>query len=134
MAVKNSSNVKFEIGFYEKVLERAPNFIEALICLGDLYTRAGLYSQGLAIDERLAALRPDDAGVLYNLACSYSLLNNIPLARSVMLRAIDLGYDEWEHLGKDTDLANLLGDREFIARLKDIRKKGARESARVPGL
>ena len=93
----------------------APDFIEALIYLGDLYTREGFYDKGLGVDEKLALLRPDDAVVMYNLACSYSLVNDVPAARRAMVRAIDLGYDEWDHLRKDRDLANLLRDAGFAA-------------------
>ena len=133
MGKKNSKDIAFEIDFYEKVLRHAPRFVEALACLGDLYTKEGHYALGLGIDERLAALRPEDPVVIYNLACSYSLLNNIPAARGAMLRAIDLGYDEWEHMEKDADLANLLGDKEFLARLKVCRAKTAGKAPKVRG-
>ncbi len=127
MAAKKNSSIQFEMAFFEQVLARAPDFIEALICLGDLYTREGLYAKGLEIDERLARLRPQEPEVFYNLACSYSLLNNIPAARRAMARAFDLGYDEWDHLRKDKDLANLLGDHEFVARLKEFQSGNSRK-------
>lgn len=133
MAKKKAADNQFEIAFYEKVVEYAPLFVEALVCLGDLYTKEGLHAKGLAIDERLAVLRPDDAVVLYNLACSYSLLENVPAARQTMLRAIDLGYDEWDHLQQDSDLANLLGDSEFQARLKACRAKAAGKRGHFSG-
>ncbi len=131
--VKKNKDVQFEISFYENVLGHAPDFIEVLVCLGDLYTKEGLYAKGLAIDERLAALRPEEPVVMYNLACSYSLLNNIPCARQAMLRAIDLGYDEWDHLQKDADLVNLLGDSEFVARLNDRRSRAVGKRAHILG-
>ncbi|MEI6438312.1 MAG: hypothetical protein WCO69_06155 [Candidatus Omnitrophota bacterium] len=118
---KKDRNAAFEISFYEKVLERAPGFVEALVCLGDLYTKEGFYDKGLAVDQKLAVLRPEDPVVLYNLACSYSLLGAIPAARQAMLRAIEFGYDEWQHLLEDADLANLRADGEFMARLSECR-------------
>ena len=33
----------FEIRFYESLLEKKPDFIEALAALGDLYTHKGFY-------------------------------------------------------------------------------------------
>ncbi|MBF0595293.1 MAG: hypothetical protein HQL22_10050 [Candidatus Omnitrophica bacterium] len=133
MARKNNSNIEFETAFYEKVLEYAPDFIEALICLGDHYTRQGFYEKGLRVDEKLARLRPDDAVVMYNLACSYSLMNDIPLARGAMVKAFELGYDEWDHLRKDADLANLLRDSEFQLCMSEYRMKGARHRAQACG-
>ena len=58
----------FEIQFYEGVLEKNNDFTQALIVLGDLYTRKGLYEKGLMIDKRLAFLKPEDPIVFYNLA------------------------------------------------------------------
>ena len=51
--------------------------------------------------------------VRYNLACSYSLLNRVADARAAMVRAIELGYDEWDHMRRDPDLVNLMADRQF---------------------
>ncbi len=123
MAKKSGSNAKFEIAFFEKVLLNAPDFVEALACLGDLYTRQGAYEKGLRVDERLARLRPDDAVVLYNLACSYSLVADIPAARRAMARAVECGYDEWDHLRQDPDLLNLLADPKFQQFLNEKRLK-----------
>lgn len=128
---KKQADALFEINFYEKIIGYAPDFIEALACLGELYTRQGLFEKGLAMDERLVRLRPEDAVCAYNLACSYALLNNIPASRRTMVRAIELGYDEWDHLRKDTDLANLLADSEFQAFLKTRTARGRRTRAQA---
>ena len=50
---------EFEINFYENILKERPDFVEALMALGDLYTKAGFYEKGLSIDKRLTRLRPD---------------------------------------------------------------------------
>ena len=66
-------NLDVEIGFIEGVVRKDPGFVEALQILGDDYTKRGRFDDGLKVDEQLAELRPQDATVLYNLACSYSL-------------------------------------------------------------
>ncbi len=113
----------FEISFYEKILNRAPDFIEALIVLGDLYTQKGWYEKGLEADRKLFALRPEDPCILYNLACSYSLTNNIAKSLSTIKSAIRLGYDHLEHLEHDPDLTNLRADARFKQFLNSLRKK-----------
>jgi tetratricopeptide (TPR) repeat protein len=124
MATKRSDNdPQFEIAFYEGLIRKTPNFIEALLCLGDLYTQQGFYEKGLKVDERLAELRPDDATVFYNLACSYSLMNEVASADSAIKRSIDLGYEDFEHMQKDPDLLNLLSSEEFQAYFKQVREK-----------
>lgn len=103
----------FEIKFYENILRRNPNFVEALTALGDLYTKAGRYEDGLKVDQKLALLQPDDPLVFYNLACSYSLLRQIGNAFDAIKKAIDAGYDNLGYLEKDTDLDNLRHDGKF---------------------
>ncbi len=122
---KNQSNndIDFEIQFYENVLKGSPDFIEAMMALADLYTKKGLYREGLNLDERLSRLRPEDSVIFYNLACSYSLLNNSYAALNAIKKAIELGYDDFEHLYNDQDLANLLADAQFQQYLKDVQKK-----------
>jgi tetratricopeptide (TPR) repeat protein len=113
----------FEIQFYEALLKEKPDFLEALIALGDLYTQKGLHEKGLEIDQRLLQLRPEDPIILYNLACSYSLLNDIEKALSVIKLAIRCGYDDLNHLEQDNDLTNLRSDQRFRDFITGIRNK-----------
>ncbi|HSV43757.1 MAG TPA: hypothetical protein VLJ10_04300 [Candidatus Bathyarchaeia archaeon] len=100
-------DIEFEIEFYEGLLRHNPDFEAALIALGDTYTRAGFYEEGLSIDQRLARLRPEDPVVLYNLACSFSLLNQPDKAFTAIKQALALGYEELEYLQMDDDLKEL---------------------------
>jgi len=113
----------FEIAFYEAILQEVPMFIEALVVLGDLYTQAGLWQKGLEVDLKLSRLRPEDALVFYNLACSYALLSQTRAALGALTRAIELGYDDFEYLKADTDLDNLLKDEHFRQYIKQLEKK-----------
>ena len=122
-SVTSQEQINFEIQFYEGVIKNAPDFIEALMALGDLYTKAGLYAKGLGVDQKLARLRPKDPLVQYNLACSFALLNHNELALSAIRRAIDFGYDDFDHLEADSDLANLLNDKQFLEFLRGIKRK-----------
>ena len=92
--LNSKSEMDFEIQFYDGIIKRSPNFIEVLGVLGDLYTKRGLFTKGLKIDERLSVLRPNDPIVLYNLACSYSLLNKLDFAFMYIKKAIKYGYDD----------------------------------------
>lgn len=124
---RKENDIEFEIAFYEGILKDAPDFIEALSMLGDLYTRAGLWQKGLDIDIRLSQLRGQDATVHYNLACSYSLLNQPRLALTALTKAFELGYDDFSHLKSDDDMANLLKDphvRDFIETVEKSKGKG----------
>src|SRR5512145_2119003 len=71
-AFAHADEERFELDFYEGILLRDPCNEDALMALGHMYTRCGDYEKGLAIDRRLARLRPEDPTVYYNLACSHS--------------------------------------------------------------
>lgn len=103
----------FEISFFERLVKDNPNYVDALIPLAELYTRKGLYEKGLKIDKRLARLRKHDPIVHYNFACSLSLIGKKDEAFEVLEKAIELGYSDFEHLKKDSDLKSLRDDPRF---------------------
>jgi len=96
-----------KIDFIEGLVRREPGYIDALQLLGDHYTQRGRYAEGLKVDERLARLRPDDALVFYNLACSYSLTEQFDRAALALEKALSLGYRDFNWLTKDPDLHKL---------------------------
>lgn len=115
----------FEIKFYESLLEKRPNFVEALISLGDAYTRKGFYHEGLEVDRRLAQLKPDDPIVHYNLACSLSLVGEFEQAFKELKRAVLFGYEDFSYMLKDPDLENARKHpqfNDFFEKVKRIKK------------
>lgn len=133
MAKKNSPkrlsrqdrrNLDIEIGFLEGVIKRDPKYVDALQILGDDYTRRGKYTQGLKVDETLSELRPEDALVQYNLACSYSLTEQFELATVALDRALTLGYRDFRWIAEDPDLAALRKHplyRQIRVKLRSLR-------------
>ncbi len=116
-------DLDIEIRFIEGVVQRDPQYVEALQILGDDYTRRGRFENGLRVDEELARLRPDDATVLYNLACSYALTVQFEQAVAALCRAMDQGYDDFKWLMKDPDLKKLRADRRFKAVQDRLRRR-----------
>jgi len=120
---KISPTDQFEIEFYEGLLKKKPDFYEAMVLLGDLYTRTGRYQDGLGMDEKLYQLDPQNPVILYNLACSYSLTNQIDLSFRSLKKAINCGYDDLYHLEHDADLENLRKDLRFQKYYSNLHKK-----------
>lgn len=114
MGRQKDEDAAFEISFYEGILKNQPDFVDALVALGDLYTRIGDYEKGLQVDRKLEILCPDNPVILYNLACSYSLLNQIDKSLKTVKRAVDFGYADFDHMQDDTDLDNLRKDDRFL--------------------
>ena len=121
---QQQSDLDIEIGFIERVVQRDPHYVEALQILGDDYTRRGKFENGLRIDEQLARLRPDDATVLYNLACSYALTDQIGGALSTLTKAIDQGYSDLKWLMKYPDLKKLRAHPSFKPLQQKLRASG----------
>ena len=119
---------QFEIGLGLAVADQDPKNAPALEMLGCALTRVGRYDEALRIDQELAVLRPKDATVHYNLACSHSLLDNMDEAIKELKSAFDLGYHDYRHLLRDPDLRKVRKDRRFKALLD--RKWGKRQSGK----
>ena len=103
----------FEDGLSRAVLDSNPRHSRALEMLGQALTRVGRHNEALEADLRLADLRPKDPVAFYNLACSYSNLENLDAAFDALRRAFDLGYRDYRHLLRDPDLENVRRDRRF---------------------
>jgi tetratricopeptide (TPR) repeat protein len=121
-------NLDFEIDFYRAIIEKSPDYVEALSILGDAYTRKGLYREGLEIDRRLTTLRPRDPVAHYNLACSYSLNHRKKEALASLRKSIKLGYSDIVHIATDGDLAPLHDDRLFHTLIRRVCKKILKET------
>ena len=103
----------FEISFFERLVKESPDFVDALIPLAEAYTKKGLHDKALVLDKRLARLKPNDPTVHYNLACSFALAGKKEEAFQALEQAIGLGWHDFEHLKKDSDLKILRDDPRF---------------------
>jgi tetratricopeptide (TPR) repeat protein len=99
--------------------------LAALVELGAVLTRLGRYDEGLLVDQRLVRLEPEEPIVHYNLACSLSLLGRTDDAIDELTRAVDLGYEDVEHMLKDRDLRALRRDPRFEVLAKRLKEAAA---------
>ncbi len=120
-----TEDLDFEIKLYKALIEEKPEFVEALIALGNAYTEKGLYDKGLVIDLKLVNMKPDDEMVHYNLACSYSLLNMKEPAIESLKKAVSLGYHDITYMNEDTDLDNIRKEDGYKNIVSDMRAYSA---------
>lgn len=113
MAAVKQSDMDFEIAFYQSILETTPDFIQALMALGNLYTKKGWYERGLNVDKKLARLRPDSPYVFYNLACSNALMGDILEGVKSLIQAFELGFSDIEYMAQDKDLTQVYHHPHF---------------------
>jgi tetratricopeptide (TPR) repeat protein len=109
----DKQDLTVEISFLQGLRLAMPHDSELLKILGDDYTKAGRFEEGLEIDLELARLLPYDSVVFYNLACSYSILKKLKESAETLIKAIKLGYTDFDWLQKDSDLKNLRDSSEY---------------------
>lgn len=105
--------LEIEISFLEGLVRRLPSDIEVLQVLGDHYCRLGRYRDSLRIDQRLAALCPDDQVAFYNLGCSLCRNGDFESSADALIQAINLGFRDDAFLEDDPDLAALRSHPAF---------------------
>jgi tetratricopeptide (TPR) repeat protein len=122
-SAEKQSQLDFELDFYEGVLNRNPDFVDALRVHGNNLTLKGRYADGLKIDRRLVDLRPRDALAHYNLACSYALLKKVDPALRALRKALELGYRDFPYLREDRDLNAVRKDPRFRQLLREYENR-----------
>ena len=110
---KEQRDIDLEITFMEGLVLRDPAYADAWRVLSEDYSRRSRFQDGLAADEKLASIHPDDPEVLYNLACSYSLVKDLANAVESLTRAIGHDFNNFKWLLKDPDLVHLRKDPIF---------------------
>jgi cytohesin len=66
---------------------------------------------------------PRDASCAYNLACAYSLKKDATAALEWLARAASWGYENVEHILKDSDLTHVRSHEEFRRLIEDIQNR-----------
>jgi Flp pilus assembly protein TadD len=112
----------FEVEFCENILNANPTqqHLDALLLLGDAYTRKGEYQKGLEVDLKLAVIDPKNQHVQYNLACSYALIGEMDQAIHSLTKAVELGYRDAEHIRNDHDLDGIKNNPDFKSLLNKL--------------
>ena len=116
----DQSQLDFEIEFFDKVLQRAPDYLDVLRCQGQLLSRKGLHARALEVDRRLVQLDPQDAVAHYNLGCSLALMGYSKEALQALRQALQQGYNDVDFLESDRDLDSLRDHPEYQELLKEF--------------
>jgi predicted esterase len=74
---------------------------------------AGKYAEAAEKCRAEMALVPKDSGAPYNLACALARLGKKDEALAALAKSMDLGFDDFEHMKVDEDLASIRDDKKF---------------------
>jgi non-specific serine/threonine protein kinase len=97
----------------ENHLKSVPEDARARVLLASNYASSGRHEDATREASLAVALRPNDAIVLYNLACAFCKMEKKPEALDAVRKAWDGGFKDSEWARRDPDLALLHGDPEF---------------------
>ena len=78
-----------------------------------MYAQEGRIDDAVRETNLAMMLRPNEATVLYNAACTFAQIDRRADALDALRKAWDAGYRDAEWTRRDPDLASLHGDPEF---------------------
>jgi tetratricopeptide (TPR) repeat protein len=119
-ALAERTQIDFELEFFDRLLERVPDFAEVLRAQASNLTAKGRIREGLKVDQQLVASRPNDPTAYYNLACRYAVLHQRDLALQTLRRAVELGYRDFRFMIRDADLSSIQKDPRFRQLLREF--------------
>lgn len=101
-------------------LELNPDDARAWYLSGGALMRLGKVNEAMERTRRAYAIDPEDAGVLYNVACNYCLSGKTDQAIEYLDKAIRNGFGQRSWLENDSALDPLRGDPRFQALLRKL--------------
>jgi TolB-like protein/Flp pilus assembly protein TadD/predicted Ser/Thr protein kinase len=102
-----------EIGVLLQQLELVPEDVRARILLAADYASLQRKEDANRELEKAVALRPNDAIILYNSACTYAVMGMKAEALALLKRTRAAGYGNLDWMARDPDLVGLHDDPEF---------------------
>jgi serine/threonine protein kinase/Flp pilus assembly protein TadD len=102
-----------ELEVLENQLQRFPDDVRARVLLASDRASAGDVDAALMHVKIALAMRPTDANVLYNAACTYGILGMKVDALDTFRRSVKAGYSNLDWCLKDPDLQILYDEPEF---------------------
>jgi tetratricopeptide (TPR) repeat protein len=88
------------------------------------YLLSEKYALSITHYKKCLKQQPNNYLVHYNLACAYSLMNDVDNAVKHLALSIENGYKDLSHMEKDEDLDNIRSDQRY----KELKDKLQRES------
>jgi len=104
---------EMEMLMLERQLELVPEDVRARSLLAADYANLGRVDDAIRHLQMAAALRPNDANILYNVACTYGILGKREEALDILRRCLAAGYANFDWPRQDPDLKLLHDDPDF---------------------
>ena len=105
--------------FYPNYLLHHPDDSRARQFYAFTLKRLGRIDEAKKEMQKGTEQNPDDPIIVYNAACFYSLLDDKKAAVENLKKAIEIGFENYNYVKHDPDLACLQNEPDFIELMKD---------------
>lgn len=110
-----SGRMEQAVEYFKEALRIAPKDVKTLFMMGSVMAKQGKLDAALGYYEEALALDPESIPGHYNMACVLARKKEIGRAVESLHKAIEAGFNDWDHLRKDPDLENIRHTREYQA-------------------
>ncbi|MFQ5717711.1 MAG: tetratricopeptide repeat protein [Nitrospinales bacterium] len=111
---------------YKMALHHDPEKPEFYVNLSTAYLRIKDYDQARQTLETLRGKNPDNPMLFYNLACYYALTTQTGPGLETLQKAVALGFEDFQEIKTDPDLANLRKDPKFAEWIQTVSSNSGR--------
>ena len=131
LAYQKSGHSEKALTYYELALRYNNELIDAYQNMFLIYSEREDYKEAAETLRKMIQLQPQDPNVHYNFACIYAKINKLDESLQCLMRAVDMGFKDWDLLKKDSDL-EALRDTEYFKSI--INKANGNELTEEPYL
>jgi len=108
-----NENIDNAINEFSNAIKKDTNYAEAYSNRAVAYMMQKKYNKALDDLKKAKELKPDSANIRYNLAACHSLMGNVDYGLDELDAALARGFNAYDALRKDPDIANLRKHKEF---------------------
>jgi tetratricopeptide (TPR) repeat protein len=112
-AINREENLNNALNEFSQAILKEPGFADAYSNRAVAYMQQGKFNKAQEDLNKARELAPDNAGVRYNLASLYSLKGDVDLALDEIDATLARGFNNYDALRTDPDLANARKHPEF---------------------
>jgi adenylate cyclase len=115
---KFSEAVQRQLDMYPRYLSQHPDDARAYIFYAQTLAKVKQVEKAKEMGNRAYELAPNDALMLYNLACLFSRLEEKKIAVDYFRKALESGYQNYEWVKRDTDFDSIRNEPGYIELMK----------------
>jgi TolB-like protein/Flp pilus assembly protein TadD len=104
----------------DRHLQLNPDDVRAVYMKSGCLCSLGEYAEAVEWSDRALAMDPEEASVLYNVACNYALLEETDKAIDCLEKAFGKGFGHVEWMENDPDFSSVRSHPRFKALMQDF--------------